>query len=133
MITTGGIRAGMRVDGPRPRRAGADGFAVRDGAAATGGAPVSGVALGGLLSLQEEPAAERDARAMAGGLAVLSVLSDLQRDLLADRGDGATGDVARRLDQALAALPPADDPRLAALTRMVALRARIERWRFGRG
>ena len=133
MITTTGIRPPPRPEPSRPRRTGADGFQVRDAGATGGGAAVGGVALGGLLSLQEEPAGERDARALAGGFAVLSALSDLQRDLLHQGGDGGPDDSIRRLDQALAAMPGADDPRLVALTRMVALRARIEQWRHGRG
>lgn len=88
------------------------------------------VSLDGLLAMQEEPRADdRNQRARAGGAAILAELAAMQRACL---GDGDPSGVARRLDGLVASLPDADDPGLAGVVRLIALRARIEMLRAGR-
>lgn len=87
------------------------------------------VALGVMLAAEAlDRDAVRDRAARRHGLVVLAGLTALQRALL----EG--GDLAVSLDQLaalLADMPPAVDPRLAALLDMVALRVRVELARLG--
>jgi hypothetical protein len=115
--------------GASVRRAGgaARGFAVpRDGEETVAGAGAvagtEGVAMAGLLALQEWPAERQgDRAARRHGEALLAELAALQRALLA----GGEGDVAR-LAELAARVPAAEDPGLRAAVAAVALRARIE-------
>jgi hypothetical protein len=91
------------------------------------------VSLGAMLAaeaLDQGPARDRAARRQ--GQAVLAGLTTLQRALLEDGNQG--GDPAaslKRLAALIADMPPASDPRLAALVGTIVLRARVELARLG--
>lgn len=96
-------------------------------------ADIAGVSLGAMLAaeaLDQGPALDRAARRQ--GQAVLAGLTTLQRALLEDGNQG--GDPAaslKRLAALIADMPPASDPRLAALVGTIVLRARVELARLG--
>jgi hypothetical protein len=102
-------------------------FSLRSGTApaATGGlTAVTGVALPGMLALQEaEAEASRDREARRHGQAVLEELAGLQRALLAGPADPA---LLNRLTALTKAPPEAADPLLRAALQAVALRAKVE-------
>jgi len=149
----GGMTAINGIGGPapaRPARA-VDGRTKKagfqlDAASGPGEAAeltsAGGVALDGLLSLQEtgtETARDRAARRQ--GQAALNLLAKLQcaalvRDLAGAVAGGGSGDVASgtmdKLAELMAALPSADDPRLTASLRAVAVRVAVELARWGR-
>jgi hypothetical protein len=80
--------------------------------------------LGSMLALQEasgEAVADREAR--RHGNDMLAALAELQRALL---GGGDDGVAPQRLADLAAAVPPASDPRLAALISAIVLRVRVE-------
>ena len=122
-IASVGGPAGMAA----PARAAAHGtgFAVPSppGAAAATAASGSGIApaaMAGLLAVQEGAAGDRRASAARrAGRALLGGLSALQAALLVGQGEAAALAGLRDL---LGAMPPAEDPVLAA----IALRCRIE-------
>ena len=86
---------------------------------------VENVTLGGLLALQEGAVnGVRDRAARRQGQRLLDVLRELQRARLAS-GEGLDA-AARRLAELTAISCPADDPRLAAALRDIAVRAAVE-------
>ncbi|MBV8704221.1 MAG: hypothetical protein JO118_10975 [Acetobacteraceae bacterium] len=100
-------------------------------ARAAGGAPAAGVAavsLPGLLALHEAGVeAPGDRAARRRGRDILAALAALQRGLLG----GDDGEALPALARLARDLPPAADPRLDAVLRAVALRARVELARRG--
>lgn len=86
--------------------------------------PVSvALAIGGLLSLQDEAApARRDLAARRGGEAILQDLSRLQTALLGGHAPGALD----ALRETVARLPQAADPQLTEILVLIRLRASIE-------
>jgi hypothetical protein len=125
---TGAATAGLES---LPSRRPAGGFSVPADRAAGPASEVAGVSLGGLLALQEaeaEPAGDRQARRR--GRRLLDELAALQRDLL---GGEVTEERLATLAALLADVPPAADPDLRAAVAAVALRARLELARYGRG
>jgi len=103
-------------------------FVVNDGAAplAQNAHPsaVAGIGLASMLMLQAvEEGTERDRVARRRGNAILTVLSDLQRALLAEADPSAA---LRTLSELSADIPLADDPGLGAILRAVILRSRVE-------
>jgi hypothetical protein len=97
-----------------------------------------GVALDGLLALQEAGTETvRDRAARRQGQVALTLLAKLQCEVLgaALAGDGAAGladATMDRLAELAAASPGADDPRLTASLRAVAVRVAVELARRGR-
>lgn len=121
-IASVGGPAGMAA----PARAAAPGtgFAVPSAppaAAAAGASGIAPAAMAGLLALQEGATGDRRAlpAARRAGRALLGALSALQAALLAGQGEAGALEGLRDL---LGAMPPAEDPVLAA----IALRCRIE-------
>ena len=109
------------------RPASKSGFFVPEAAgpdqAGAAAAPAA-TSLGSMLALQEaggEAVADREAR--RHGNDKLAALAELQRALL---GGGDDGMALQRLADLAAAVPPASDPRLAALISAIALRVRVE-------
>jgi Class II flagellar assembly regulator len=117
-----GKKPGFRVDAP---------VGATEAAELRG---VGGVALDGLLSLQESGTETvRDRAARRQGQAALNLLAKLQCAALA--GDVAGGGADGTMDKlaALMAAPPgADDPHLTASLRAVAVRVAVELARRGR-
>ncbi len=137
-----GIRA-RGIDGPAPSaRDGAktaEGqFSIRDGVVPltqqARSSAVAGIGLESMLALQAvDEAVERDRAARKRGTAMISVLTRLQRAMLADEDPALA---LRALDELATDAPIADDPGLGAIVRAVVLRSRVEiarRQRFGSG
>ena len=105
------------------------GFTVPSGqtdspAATTAAAETPGVALGGMLALQEaESASVRDREARRHGQDMLAELLKLQRALLEGRLDPA---LLHRLAALAGDVPVAADPALRQAVAEVVLRARVE-------
>jgi len=140
MTTIGAVggRPGIRPGAPTGSRA-ASGFLVPESGVTDSQAaqPASGAGAVGHVSLDAMLAAEaldqdarRNATARRQGHAVLRGLGALQQTLL-DGGDprAALVELARLVSD----LPPASDPRLAAVLDSIALRARVELARHGAG
>ncbi len=115
---------------PRPttRSAAKPGFFVpasppETGQTAAAAAPQasSAASMLGLQELGEETVRDREAR--RHGQDMLAALAELQRNLL---GAGDAAVALRRLSDLVAAVPVADDPRLAAMVAAVVLRVRVE-------
>ena len=96
-------------------------------------ADVAAVSLGAMLAAEAlDRGPSRDRAARRHGQVVLAGLTALQRALL-DGGDQGGDQAAslQRLAALIADMPPADDPRLAALLETIVLRARVELARLG--
>jgi hypothetical protein len=92
--------------------------------------PVQGVALSGMLALQEtETETVQDKTARRHGIALLETLSQLQKTLLSPQGNAETE--IETLALLVNELPQAANPGLAAALADVRLRAKIELLRRG--
>ncbi len=112
---------------PRLSRAGRTAFSVAQDAdearKATLG-EISPAELGSLLAVQERDETDhRNRNARRHCQDMLRLLTELQRSVLADAG---VQDAMSRLATLALSVPEAGDPRLSALSRMIALRARVE-------
>ncbi len=125
----GGPGRSAAVGRGRLAQTGAAGFALPETpAVAPEAGSVSAAApsalIGAMLALQEaEPNSSRNRAARRHGETMLGELRALQVGLL---GGAAEAGTLRRLARLAEALPEAADPKLAALVRAVALRARVE-------
>ena len=136
MTIVNGTRPG-RPAGPTPTRprAGSGDFRLTNAsletetpAAPASASAVSGIALGGLLAMQEgAPGSVRDREARRHGRLMLDALRDLQRAFLAaESPHAAAPSPAARLAELAAQPPAADDPALAGILRAIAVRTAVE-------
>lgn len=126
----------MAIDAVRPTTG--PGYAARSGgraaagfrlparAAASPAAGVQGVAMPGMLSLQEvDQPDQRDHAARRRGQELLAELAALQRALLGAEADALPAALAR-LARLAEAVPLAADPALGAAVTAIVLRSRVE-------